>query len=228
MYIHGQLLFLGFIVDAHHRTVKDLLKEICRVRGDYRLGLHLPADYKYRYRLCRLIILLHAFYCKCRLDKMLSICSYIHPVLFPPVLLVILQQPQLLTGHIQEQVCVFTGSGSLMSYKQRSLNVWDITTVELMTVEKFKTVLVHSFTLPPCLRSICTWPWTPSCFKSPSSCHRRITFWPLRLKPLGPVVSRLFWWGLLDLLITYCQRPPKLQPILGSLWLPPLFNCYFN
>lgn len=119
-----------------------------------------------------------------------------------PVLLVILQQPQLLTGHRQEQVCVFTWFGSLLSYKQRYLNVWDITTVELMTVEKFKTVLVHSFTLPPRLCSICSWPWNPLCFKSPSSCHRRITFWPLRLKPRGPVVSRLFWWWFLDLLIT--------------------------
>ncbi|XP_056906795.1 uncharacterized protein C3orf20-like isoform X3 [Takifugu flavidus] len=47
MYIHGQLLFLGFVFNAHHRTAKDLLKEICRVRGDYRSGLRLPADYKY-------------------------------------------------------------------------------------------------------------------------------------------------------------------------------------
>lgn len=147
------------------------------------------------------------------------------PSLFFPAILVIqltLQQPQLLTGHKQEQVSVFTGFGSLMSYKQRCLNGWDITTVESMTVEKFKTVFVHSFTLPPRLCST----WNPWCFRSPSSCHRRITFWPLRLKPLGPVVSRLLWWGFLDLLIT---APTSTEAtILSSLWLPPLFNCTFN
>lgn len=53
MYIRGKLLFLGFIFSAQSRTEKDLLKEISRVRGDYRLGLSLPSDYKYRYSLCR-------------------------------------------------------------------------------------------------------------------------------------------------------------------------------
>lgn len=48
MYVRGKLLFLGFIFSSHSRTEKDLLKEISRVRGDYRLGLSLPSDYKYR------------------------------------------------------------------------------------------------------------------------------------------------------------------------------------
>lgn len=111
MYIHGQLLFLGFIFDAHHRSAKDLLKEICRVRGDYRSGLRLPADHKYRY-----------FMYSTANIHLIKCFQYVHIFSFFalfPVLLVILQQPQLLRGHKQEQVRVFTGFGSLMSYKQR-------------------------------------------------------------------------------------------------------------
>lgn len=53
MYMQGKLLFVGFIFRAHSRKEKDLLKQISRVRGDFRSGVSLPLDYKYRYGLCR-------------------------------------------------------------------------------------------------------------------------------------------------------------------------------
>ncbi|KAK2842472.1 hypothetical protein Q5P01_012672 [Channa striata] len=47
MYIRGKLLFVGYIFSDHSCSVIDLQKQICRSRADYRLGLSLPADYKY-------------------------------------------------------------------------------------------------------------------------------------------------------------------------------------
>uniref|UniRef100_A0A3Q3J849 FAM194 C-terminal domain-containing protein n=1 Tax=Monopterus albus TaxID=43700 RepID=A0A3Q3J849_MONAL len=47
MYIRGKLLFLGYICSDHSCSVRDLQKQISRSRGDYRLGLGLPPDYKF-------------------------------------------------------------------------------------------------------------------------------------------------------------------------------------
>lgn len=49
MYIRGKLLFVGFIFSGHNFTVRDLHKQISRTRRDYRLGVSLPTDYKFRY-----------------------------------------------------------------------------------------------------------------------------------------------------------------------------------
>ncbi|KAF7661689.1 hypothetical protein LDENG_00255930 [Lucifuga dentata] len=46
MYIRGKLLFAGNMLSGCSGSVKDLHKQISRSRGDYRLGLSLPADYK--------------------------------------------------------------------------------------------------------------------------------------------------------------------------------------
>ncbi|KAM9351761.1 uncharacterized protein C3orf20-like [Symphorus nematophorus] len=42
MYLRGKLLFVGYSC-----SVRDLQKQICRTRGDYRLGLSLPPDYRF-------------------------------------------------------------------------------------------------------------------------------------------------------------------------------------
>ncbi|XP_074533338.1 uncharacterized protein C3orf20-like [Halichoeres trimaculatus] len=47
MYISGKLLFVGFIFSDHSHSVRDLENQISRTRGDYRLGLSLPSDYKF-------------------------------------------------------------------------------------------------------------------------------------------------------------------------------------
>ncbi|KAM7414858.1 hypothetical protein PAMA_019601 [Pampus argenteus] len=47
MYIRGKLLFVGYIFSGHSCSVRDLQKQISRSRGDYRLGLSLPSDYKF-------------------------------------------------------------------------------------------------------------------------------------------------------------------------------------
>ncbi|XP_029288830.1 uncharacterized protein C3orf20-like isoform X2 [Cottoperca gobio] len=47
MYIRGKLLFVGYIFSGHSCTVRDLQKQISRTRGDYRLGVSLPLDYKF-------------------------------------------------------------------------------------------------------------------------------------------------------------------------------------
>ncbi|XP_035520938.1 uncharacterized protein LOC118330497 [Morone saxatilis] len=47
MYIRGKLLFVGYIFSGHSCSVRDLHKQISRTRGDYRLGLSLPSDYKF-------------------------------------------------------------------------------------------------------------------------------------------------------------------------------------
>ena len=49
MYIRGKLLFVGYIFSSQSCSVRDLQKQISRTRGDYRLGLSLPSDYKFRY-----------------------------------------------------------------------------------------------------------------------------------------------------------------------------------
>ena len=50
MYMRGKLLFVGYMHSGPSGcSVGDLQKQICRSRGDYRLGLSLPADYKFRY-----------------------------------------------------------------------------------------------------------------------------------------------------------------------------------
>lgn len=49
MYFRGKLLFVGFIFSDHSRSVMDLQKQISRARRDYRLGLSLPPDHKFRY-----------------------------------------------------------------------------------------------------------------------------------------------------------------------------------
>ncbi|XP_070687418.1 uncharacterized protein C3orf20-like [Pempheris klunzingeri] len=48
MYMRGKLLFVGYIFTGHSCSVMDLQKQISRTRGDYRLGLSLPSDYKLR------------------------------------------------------------------------------------------------------------------------------------------------------------------------------------
>ncbi|XP_041652230.1 uncharacterized protein C3orf20-like [Cheilinus undulatus] len=48
MYIRGKLLFVGYIFSDHSCSVRDLENQISRSRGDYRLGLSLPLDYKFR------------------------------------------------------------------------------------------------------------------------------------------------------------------------------------
>ncbi|XP_070827480.1 uncharacterized protein C3orf20-like [Chaetodon trifascialis] len=47
MYIRGKLLFVGYVFSGHSRSVRDLQNQITRTRGDYRLGLSLPSDYKF-------------------------------------------------------------------------------------------------------------------------------------------------------------------------------------
>ncbi|XP_069384186.1 uncharacterized protein C3orf20-like isoform X2 [Paralichthys olivaceus] len=47
MYIRGKLLFVGYMHSDRSYSVRDLQKQICRSRGDYRLGLSLPPDYKF-------------------------------------------------------------------------------------------------------------------------------------------------------------------------------------
>ncbi|XP_034541507.1 uncharacterized protein C3orf20-like isoform X2 [Notolabrus celidotus] len=47
MYIRWKLLFVGFIFSDHSHSVRDLENQISRTRGDYRLGLSLPTDYKF-------------------------------------------------------------------------------------------------------------------------------------------------------------------------------------
>ncbi|XP_042267790.1 uncharacterized protein C3orf20-like [Thunnus maccoyii] len=47
MYIRGKLLFVGYIFSSQSCSVRDLQKQISRTRGDYRLGLSLPSDYKF-------------------------------------------------------------------------------------------------------------------------------------------------------------------------------------
>ncbi|XP_049430335.1 uncharacterized protein C3orf20-like [Epinephelus fuscoguttatus] len=47
MYVRGKLLFVGYVFSGHSCSVRDLQKQISRTRGDYRLGLSLPPDYKF-------------------------------------------------------------------------------------------------------------------------------------------------------------------------------------
>ncbi|XP_051807829.1 uncharacterized protein C3orf20 isoform X2 [Acanthochromis polyacanthus] len=47
MYNRGKLLFVGYIFNSHSCSARDLQKQISRTRGDYRLGLSLPSDYKF-------------------------------------------------------------------------------------------------------------------------------------------------------------------------------------
>ncbi|XP_036963184.1 uncharacterized protein LOC119024457 isoform X4 [Acanthopagrus latus] len=63
MYIRGKLLFVGYVFSDHSRSVRDLQKQISRSRGDYRLGLSLPSDYKLRYD-CATFASVHLIYCK--------------------------------------------------------------------------------------------------------------------------------------------------------------------
>ncbi|XP_063335470.1 uncharacterized protein C3orf20-like isoform X3 [Pelmatolapia mariae] len=49
MYIRGKLLFAGYICSDHSFSARVLEKQISRSRRDYRLGLILPSDYKFRY-----------------------------------------------------------------------------------------------------------------------------------------------------------------------------------
>lgn len=63
MYIRGKLLFVGYIFSGHSRSVRDLQKQISRTRVDYRLGLSLPPDYKFRYY-CTTFASVNLIYCK--------------------------------------------------------------------------------------------------------------------------------------------------------------------
>ncbi|AWP08209.1 FAM194 domain containing protein [Scophthalmus maximus] len=47
MYVRGTLLFVGYTCSRHSFSVGDLQNQISRTRGDYRLGLSLPPDYKF-------------------------------------------------------------------------------------------------------------------------------------------------------------------------------------
>ncbi|XP_078139171.1 uncharacterized protein C3orf20-like [Centroberyx gerrardi] len=47
MYIRQKLLFADYIFSGYSCSVRDLHKQISRTRGDYRLGLSLPPDYKF-------------------------------------------------------------------------------------------------------------------------------------------------------------------------------------
>ncbi|XP_029910574.1 uncharacterized protein C3orf20 homolog [Myripristis murdjan] len=47
MYIRGKLLFVDYIFSGYSCSVRDFQKQISRTRGDYRLGLSLPPDYKF-------------------------------------------------------------------------------------------------------------------------------------------------------------------------------------
>lgn len=58
MYVRGKLLFVGYVFSGHSCSVRDLQKQISRTRGDYRLGLSLPPDYKFRYD-CTRVNLVH-------------------------------------------------------------------------------------------------------------------------------------------------------------------------
>ncbi|KAM6960661.1 uncharacterized protein C3orf20-like [Aplochiton taeniatus] len=49
MYIRGRLLFADFIFNGYSSSVRDLHKQICKTRGDYRQGHSLPPDYKFRH-----------------------------------------------------------------------------------------------------------------------------------------------------------------------------------
>ncbi|XP_074488535.1 uncharacterized protein C3orf20-like isoform X1 [Sebastes fasciatus] len=48
MYIRGKLLFVGQVFSGDGCSVRDLQEQISKTRGDYRSGLSLPADYKFR------------------------------------------------------------------------------------------------------------------------------------------------------------------------------------
>lgn len=63
MYIRGKLLFVGDVFSGQSRSVRDLQKQISRSRGDYRLGLSLPSDYKLRYD-CATFTSVQLIYCK--------------------------------------------------------------------------------------------------------------------------------------------------------------------
>lgn len=62
MYIRGKLLFVGYVFSGHSLSVRDLQNQITRTRGDYRLGLSLPSDYKFRYR-CTTFTSVNLIYC---------------------------------------------------------------------------------------------------------------------------------------------------------------------
>ncbi|XP_039989578.1 uncharacterized protein C3orf20-like isoform X3 [Xiphias gladius] len=47
MYIRGKLQSAGYIFSGGGCSVRDLQQQISRTRGDYRLGLRLPPDYKF-------------------------------------------------------------------------------------------------------------------------------------------------------------------------------------
>ncbi|XP_072241247.1 uncharacterized protein [Leuresthes tenuis] len=61
MYIRGKLLFVGYIFSGDNYSDRDLLKQISRSRRDYRLGVSLPSDYKFRYWT---LILSDVIFCK--------------------------------------------------------------------------------------------------------------------------------------------------------------------
>lgn len=48
MYIRGRLMFLDYVSSGRTCSASDLQKQILRTREDYRLGVSLPPDYKFR------------------------------------------------------------------------------------------------------------------------------------------------------------------------------------
>ncbi len=73
MYIRGKLLFVGHIFTDHSRSVRDLHRQIIRSKRDYRLGLSLPSDYKFRYNCTTLT---DVNLCDCR-DRNITVPSLI-------------------------------------------------------------------------------------------------------------------------------------------------------
>ncbi|RXM35859.1 hypothetical protein EOD39_3876, partial [Acipenser ruthenus] len=51
MYICGKLLFADYIFNGYSSSIKDLQKQISITRGNYRMGLSLPSDFRFRYSL---------------------------------------------------------------------------------------------------------------------------------------------------------------------------------
>ncbi|XP_071621011.1 uncharacterized protein C3orf20 homolog isoform X9 [Heliangelus exortis] len=49
MYIQGKLVFANYIFNGYSKSTEDLQKQIAKTRSDYRMGYHLPRDFKFRY-----------------------------------------------------------------------------------------------------------------------------------------------------------------------------------
>ncbi|XP_071620951.1 uncharacterized protein C3orf20 homolog isoform X3 [Heliangelus exortis] len=50
MYIQGKLVFANYIFNGYSKSTEDLQKQIAKTRSDYRMGYHLPRDFKFSQR----------------------------------------------------------------------------------------------------------------------------------------------------------------------------------